>query len=171
MKATFNTWWLKLAPRERQALGLAAAVVALALLWWVALAPAWKTLRQAPAQHARLDAELHTLQTMAAQAQSLQAQPPIGRDDTLRALEAATLRHLGAQAKLSVLGDQATASFASAGAADVAQWLADVRINARSVPTELRLSPTTATPAQPSATQAPASSGVWQGSVVFALSR
>lgn len=171
MKAAFNNWWLKLAPRERQALGLAAAVLGLAVLWWLAVAPAWTTLRQAPAQHARLDAELQALQTMAAKAKSLQAQPPIGRDDALRALEAATMRHLGEQAKLSVLGDQATASFSSAQAADIAQWLADVRINARSVPTELRLSPAAATPEQSAATLVPASSGVWQGSVVFALSR
>ena len=112
MKNPLSPWMAKLAPRERRALGLAAAVVAMALLWWLALAPALATLRQAPAQHAKLDAELQHLQTLAAQAQALQSQPPLGRDEALRALEAATQRHLGADAKLNAVGDQATATAA-----------------------------------------------------------
>lgn len=162
MKNPLSPWLAKLAPRERQALGLAAFVVAMALLWWLALAPALATLRQAPAQHAKLDAELQHLQTLAAQAQALQSQPPLGRDDALRALEAATQRHLGADAKLNAVGDQATATFKAAEANALAQWLAEVRINARTVPTELRLSAAPAAAARP---------GVWQGSAVFALSR
>lgn len=166
-------WWSKLAPRERQSAAVAALVVLAALLWWVALAPALTTLRQAPAQHTRLDAELQTLHGMAAQARDLQAQPPISRDDALRALEAATLRHLGADAKLNATGDQATVTFTSAGATELALWLADVRINARSVPTELRLNPAAkpAKPATEAAAPAAAPTGVWQGSAVFALSR
>ena len=60
------------------------------------------------------------------------------------------------------MGDQATATFKAAEATALAQWLAEVRINARTVPTELRLS------AAPTAAARP---GVWQGSAVFALSR
>jgi general secretion pathway protein M len=162
----------KLAPRERRALGLAGAVVVAALLWWVALAPALATLRQAPAQHAKLDAELHSLQTMATLAKSLQAQPKLGRDEALRALEAATLRLLGPEAQLNALGDQATATFKMADADALAQWLAEVRINARTVPTELRLSAAAPkAPAAKSTAAAPPPTGVWQGSAVFALSR
>ncbi len=167
MNTPLSPWLAKLAPRERRALGLAAAVVAVALLWWLALAPALATLRQAPSQHARLDAELQHLQALAAQAQALQTQPTLGRDDALRALESATQRHLGADAKLNAVGDQATATFKAAEATALAQWLAEVRINARTAPIELRLSaaaPTAAAPARPG-------SGVWQGSAVFALSR
>ena len=126
----------------------------------VALAPAIATLRQAPAQHTRLDAELQHMQTLAAQAQALQAQPRVSRDEALRALELATQRHLGATARLSAVGDQATATFPSAEATALARWLADVRINARAVPVELRLSATT-----------PPKAGTWQGSAVFALTR
>jgi len=161
----------RLAPRERQALGLAAAIVLAALLWWLALAPALATLRTAPAQHARLDAELQQLQAMATQAQSLQAQPKLGRDEALRALEAATQRHLGPTAKLSVVGDQATATFTSTGADTLAQWLAEVRINARTVPAELRLTPANPTPPATPAAASAAPTGVWQGSAVFALVR
>jgi len=168
MKNPLSPWLAKLAPRERRALGVAAAVVAMALLWWLALAPALATLRQAPEQHIKLDAELQHLQTLAAQAQALQSQPPLGRDDALRALETATQRHLGADAKLNAVGDQATATFKTAEATALAQWLAEVRINARTVPAELRLS--AATPSATAATAA-ARPGVWQGSAVFALSR
>lgn len=160
MKAALSHQWARLAPRERRALLLCALVVALALLWWLALAPAITTLRQAPAQHTRLDAELQHMQTLAAQAQALQAQPRVSRDEALRALELATQRHLGATARLSAVGDQATATFPSAEATALALWLADVRINARAVPVELRLSATT-----------PPKAGTWQGSAVFALTR
>jgi general secretion pathway protein M len=162
----------KLAPRERRALALAGAVIAAALTWWLALAPAWVTLRQAPGQHAKLNADLQHLQTLAAQAQSLQAQPKLGRDDALRALEAATLRLLGPDAQLNALGDRATVTFKAAQAEALAQWLAEVRINARTVPTELRLSAAAAPkPAADPAVAAGAPTGVWQGNVVFALLR
>jgi type II secretory pathway component PulM len=37
--------WAQLAPREKLLVGTAAAVVGVALLWWVGLAPALQTLR------------------------------------------------------------------------------------------------------------------------------
>ena len=40
--------WKALAPREQNLVLAAATVVALALLWWVAVAPALGTLRAAP---------------------------------------------------------------------------------------------------------------------------
>ena len=46
--------WKALAPREQNLVLAAGTVVALALLWWVAMAPALGTLRTAPARHAAL---------------------------------------------------------------------------------------------------------------------
>ena len=78
----------RLSTRERQAVLVAAWTVGLGLLWWLAIAPAWTTLREAPARHARLDAQLGQMQGMAATAGALRsetnAQPP-GRDEVLRA--------------------------------------------------------------------------------------
>ncbi|WP_225981021.1 type II secretion system protein GspM, partial [Paracidovorax avenae] len=54
--------WKTLAPREQSLVLAAGTVVAVALLWWVALAPALRTLREAPAQHAALDAQLQRMQ-------------------------------------------------------------------------------------------------------------
>ena len=51
---TLQQRWKALAPREQNLVLAASAIVALALLWWVALAPALKTLRTAPARHAAL---------------------------------------------------------------------------------------------------------------------
>lgn len=83
----------RLSPRERQAVLTALWVVGLSLLWWLAVAPALATLREAPARHARLDAQLGQMQRMAATVNALRsestAQSP-GRDQVLRALEAAT---------------------------------------------------------------------------------
>ncbi|MCY1547635.1 Type II secretion system (T2SS), protein M [compost metagenome] len=64
----------RLSPRERRAVFAAAWVVGLGLLWWLALAPALSTLRQAPERHARLDTQLAQMQQLAASAEQLRAQ-------------------------------------------------------------------------------------------------
>ena len=91
--APLQAAYSRLAPREQRALSLAAWVVGLGLLWWLAVAPALNTLRQAPERHARLDEQLGQMRSMAATAESLRAQNsarPMNRDDVLRALEQAT---------------------------------------------------------------------------------
>ncbi|WP_225976039.1 type II secretion system protein GspM, partial [Paracidovorax avenae] len=67
--------WKTLAPREQSLVLAAGTVVAVALLWWVALAPALRTLREAPAQHAALDAQLQRMQALQSEALQLQAAP------------------------------------------------------------------------------------------------
>lgn len=151
--------WQTLTPRERTGVWLAAVAVSAALLWWGLLAPALSTLRQAPAQHAALDAQLQTMQALAERARTLKAQPLISRDDSLRALEQATTRHLGQASTPKFVGDQATVTLPATSATTVAAWLADVRSNARLTPAEARL--TQVSPAQ----------ATWQGSVVFAINR
>lgn len=131
-----------LQPRERRAVTLALWVVGLGLVWWIAIAPAWSTLRQAPERQARLDAQLSQMRSMAASAQALRdqtnAQPP-GRDTVLRALDQAT-GALGASGQIAVLGERATLTLNNATPEALAQWLQQVRINARLVPVEARLS-------------------------------
>ena len=130
-----------LQPRERRAVTLAAWVVGLGLLWWLAIAPALTTLRQAPERHASLDAQISQMRGMAATAQALRAQTtaqPPARDDVLRALEQATAV-LGAAAQLAVQGERATLTLNNAAPEALAQWLTQVRINARVVPVEAKL--------------------------------
>ena len=146
----------RLSPRERNAVLAAAWIVGLGLLWWLAIAPALTTLREAPARHASLDAQLGRMQGMAATAGALRsetnAQPP-GRDEVLRALEAATLS-LGTTAQLAVLGDRATVTLRGTAPSALAQWRAQVRINARLLPLETKLARDAAT-------------GGWNGTVVL----
>lgn len=168
--AAWRTTWERLPPRDRRAVTLAAAVVGLALVWWVALSPALTTLRQAGPRQATLDTQLAAMQALANQARQLKNQPPLSRDDSLRALESATTRHLGEQARLTVLGDQATVTLTDVAPQPLALWLSEVRANARITPTEARLTqapaPTAAASAHP-----PPGPIAWKGSVVFSLAR
>lgn len=151
--------WHTLAPRERAGVLLATVAVCATLLWWGLLQPALSTLRQAPAQHAALDAQLQTMQALAERANALKAQPTLSRDDSLRALEQATTRHLGTTGTLKFAGDQATVTLTATQATALATWLADVRSNARLTPIEAKL------------TQVNAGQATWHGNAVFALNR
>lgn len=174
--ATARQAWDRLAPRERSAVLLATAITTAALLWWVAMAPALTTLRQADAEHARLNTQLARMQALAEQANRLKTQPGMGRDDSLRALETTTSRLLGPTARLTLLGDQATVTLQATEPEALAQWLAEVRSNARLAPAEARLTQVAAPAQAPSttaATPAPGSAASvrWQGSLVFQLGR
>ena len=60
-----GTRWSALAPRERQAVTLAAAVLILALLWLGLLRPSLRTLEHVPAEIAQLQAQLRTVRRQA----------------------------------------------------------------------------------------------------------
>ena len=174
-----------LAPREQRLVVAAGAVVALALLWWVALAPALATLRAAPARHAALDTQLQRMQTLQAEAQQLQAAPKNSPADAVGALRTALNQKLGSTAQLNVVGDRATITLKGAPADALAQWLTQVRSNARTTPLEARLtrSPTTgaAGAANPTAATTAGAAGRlaastppmtaprWDGTLVLAL--
>lgn len=130
-----------LSPREQRAVHIAAWVVGLGLLWWVGLAPALKTLQQAPAKQAQLDQALSQMQNLAASVEVLRTQnatPPPGRDAALRALEEAT-RTLGASAQMALQGDSATVTLRSTPPRALAVWLNQVRVNARLLPVQAQM--------------------------------
>lgn len=130
-----------MSPREQRLVRVAAWVVGLGLLWWVGLAPALDTLRQSKARHARLDKELALVQAQAASAEVLRTQnatPPPGREAALRALEEAT-RGLGAGASLAQQGDRATVTLKGVAPGALAQWLQQVRVNARVLPVQAQI--------------------------------
>jgi type II secretory pathway component PulM len=62
-----KVWWSTLAPREQRWVGVAAAVVGIALLWLIAIAPALQILRKASAQHAAADLQLEAMRSQAKQ--------------------------------------------------------------------------------------------------------
>ncbi|MDY0106794.1 MAG: type II secretion system protein GspM [Giesbergeria sp.] len=166
--------WQALAPREQRLLLAASALVLLALLWWLALAPALHTLRSAGPRHSALDAQLQHMQSLQAEALQLQAQPRIRPDDAQRALQTSVAETLGASARLSLNGDRATLTLQGAPAGALATWLAQARSNARAVPQETHLTRSApkesrAGAAAPAA-RPPANAAVrWDGTIVLAL--
>lgn len=159
-RAALGSAWARLAPRERRLLAMAAAVVGLALLWWLALAPALATLRQAETQSRALDAQWQQMQSLQAEAEALKSSPRMAHDEALRALETSVKQRLGAAAQLSVVGERANLTLKSVPAAALASWLAEARVNARAVPVEARL------------TRAPGAAGSeaqWSGTLSLGL--
>ena len=140
-RGAVGAWYGGLATRERRLVLAAALVLGLGLIWWLAVAPAWQTLREAPARHAALNGQLSRMLQLAQTAEGLRAassgQPP-GRDEALRALEAATAS-LGSTGQVSVLGDRATLTLRQTEALALAGWLQQVRVNARLLPLESQL--------------------------------
>ncbi len=156
LAARFAATWGGLARRERNLVLAASAVVGLALLWRVGIAPALATLRSAEAQHRSLDAQLASMQSLAAQAQSLQALPRTKGEDSAKTLDVAVKQHLGSTGQMSIVGERATVTLKGSSGAALAAWLAAARSNARALPSEAKL------------VQNAARTG-WDGSVVLTL--
>lgn len=146
--------WAALQARERQMVLWSAALLATALLWWLALAPALATLRAAPGQHKLLDMQLQQMRAMQEQARTLQAQAPMTAEEARRALQA-SLKPLEPAAQMVVSGERVTVSFKGIAPDALAQWLAQARLNARVVPAEAKLTRNVA--------------GNWDGLVVLNL--
>ncbi len=136
---TVQARWSQLAARERTLLSLAAALVLLAALWLLFLAPILATLRTADVRSQALDAQLQQMLVLQAKTQSLQNQPPLAYEDALRALKQATEQTLGNSAQLAVTGERANVTLQAVPADAFARWMAQARLNARSVPLEARL--------------------------------
>ncbi len=153
-----QTRWSRLAAREKNFLAAAVGLVVLALVWKLALAPALQTLRTSTARATALDAQLQNMQSLQNQASALQRQAPLSYDEALRALNLATRQTLAGTAQVNVVADRANVTLQAANADTLAQWLAQVRLNARSVPLEARL------------TRATAPAGAtWSGTLVMGL--
>lgn len=147
--------WHALSAREQLALRGTAILLALILGWQVLLAPAWRTLRQADTQQAGLQSQLQRMQTLQAQAQALQDQPRLGREQQLRALEL-TLAPLGVAARLDHQGGQAVVTLQQLPPTALAQWLQQLHTQARLQPAQVRL-------------QRHAATSAWNGTLTFVL--
>lgn len=134
-----RTRWAGLPGREKNGVRLAVLLVLAFLLWQFSVAPALATLRTADAQAKALAAQLQRMQAMQIQAQAVQKQPPLGFDEAVRALTAATQQTLGSTAQLGVVNERASVTLKEASPDALAEWLVQARLNARSVPLEARL--------------------------------
>ncbi|MBT9459056.1 MAG: type II secretion system protein M [Burkholderiaceae bacterium] len=130
--------WQALAERERLGLGIAAAVLGLLLVWQIAVASPLRTLREAPPQIDKLDAQLQDMQRLANEARELRAVAPVSSAQAALALQAAT-EHLGEAAKLTVQGDRATLTLTNASSEQLRSWLGEARSAARARPVQAQL--------------------------------
>jgi general secretion pathway protein M len=130
-----NTWWRARTSRERQAVAIVAIVIGAFLVWSFFVQPALRTVREAPEQLDRLDAQFQQMQRGAAESVALRAAPRVSPSQAAAALRAATDR-LGDRAKLSQQGDRATLTLTGVTPEALRAWLGEVRSGARARPVE-----------------------------------
>ncbi len=130
--------WRARSPRDRTLIGVMAVVVGAFVLWTAAIAPAWRTLAEAPAQIELLDAQLLQMRTMAAEVRELRNTTPISAAQAGVAMKAAAERH-GDKVRLTLQGDRALVTFQGASPEQVRALLIEARSAARARPVEAQL--------------------------------
>jgi general secretion pathway protein M len=130
--------WMDLSGRERLGLGLAGLLLALALLWSMGVAPAWRQWQQGQVQSRALQTQWQGMQALQAQASALNGQNRVRPEEAARLLQN-SVATLGPGATMAVNGDLATVQIKGASAAAVAQWLAQARVQAQALPVQARL--------------------------------
>lgn len=156
LKAALKNHWQAASQREQRGLLLALALLMLALLWWLALAPALQVWRTSAAQHTLLDAQHQQMLGLQAQARALQALPRPNSADARLALEN-SLKPLGAAAQLTQQADRLQVLLKGVSARALVEWLSASRQNAHLTPIESHLK------------RPDAAKDAWDGSVVFIL--
>ena len=153
-RVALQSRWLASSRREQGLVLSAIAVVGVALLWWVALAPALAVLRTADVLRQSQEVELQHMQRLQQQARTLMALPTRNEIEARRALEG-SLKILGESAGIGTQMDRLVITLKGAPAQPLVQWLANVRQNVQLVPHEARLKRNPA--------------GSWDGTVVFVI--
>jgi general secretion pathway protein M len=141
LKGQAITFWRGRSLRERQALGAGLVALVAVLIWLTLVQPAWRTLREAPAQLDEIDRQLQQIRVTAGEVTALRSVAPVSPLQAAAALKAATDR-LGAQGRLSLQGDRASLTLTNVASDDLYDWLMDARSTARSRPIEASLSRT-----------------------------
>jgi len=115
-------WWIGLARRERVGVIVASALVAAALLYLLALEPAWRSRARLASELPRLRAEVVELDALAAEAKTLKVRT---RTPESPAQTKAALTKLLAERRIaeSAIRDDGERFVVSARRADAAAWL------------------------------------------------
>lgn len=139
MMQTYLNYWRQLKMSERRLILVAFWLILTALVWWLAIAPALKTIKEAPAQSRALDTQLQSMRALSAEAKNLQNQPKLGLDEAQKALQSAVTQRFGSTAQLNLAGERATLILKNANPQELAVWLTQARVNARALPVEAKL--------------------------------
>lgn len=137
-RETLLARWTALAARERAGLTAAAVLIGALLLWSVAIQPAWRTLREAPARIDQQGTQLQRLNRLAAEATELRAITPVPGAQANAALQGTMARFAG-RASLQWQGELATVAVNGLSGNELRDWLAEVRSAARMRATEVQL--------------------------------
>jgi general secretion pathway protein M len=130
--------WKALAPRERRGLRVAFVLLSIFIVWLVAVQPAWRAVRAAPAQLEALDLQVQHMQRLAGETRELRAAPTVAPAQAANALRSAT-EQLGDRARLSLVGDRATLTLTGVTGDRLIAWLAEARTAARARPIDAQL--------------------------------
>lgn len=130
--------WRAMAPRERLALAAGFTVLAVFLLWLIFIGPAWRTLRDAPIELDRLEAQQQHMQRLATDAKALRGAPAVSAAQAVEPLKLATGR-LGDKAAISFQGDRATLTLNSVSGEALRDWLGEARSGARARAIDVQL--------------------------------
>ena len=132
MMDAFNQWFEQRAPRERQLLSIALALLVIAFIWWTLVAPALQTYRASSAAHAKLDTDLAHMQAMANEAKQVRARSVVSAEQA-QAWLGASIKKLG-KATLQMQGSRVQVNFVGASPESIAMWLAEARSTVQLLP-------------------------------------
>ncbi len=156
MQSLRDAWqarWSQANAREQTLLRMAASVLLLAAVWFIALRPAWVSLKAARLQAPLVRAQYEQVLQLQAQAQALRAQAPGAPVDAKVVLQNG-LSNLEKNARIVVLDQRATISFKDARPDALARYLEQARLMAHTSMLEMHLNQ---------------AAGLWSGSLVLQL--
>lgn len=151
--------WQALSPREQNGVSVLGTLLAVLLLWSVAVAPALQALRDCDNRRTQIGLQQAHMLALQNQAQALQARTPLSRDEALRNLQGLTP---GAQIQLNVQGERVAVQLKAVPAPALANWLAQARTQAQALPIEAHLTRNQAATISNAAV-------VWDGNLVLSL--
>lgn len=130
LKAQLRERYRALAPRERLLVAVAAGVLLFYAVWSVAVQPALRTVREAPATLETLEAQLQDIQRLAGESRALRNATPVSAAQAGAALRVATER-LGGAGRIALLSDRATLTLTQVHGDALQSWLGEARTAAR----------------------------------------
>lgn len=157
----------ELPDNDRQRLKVLALVLGLVLIWTWNIAPALKTLREAPLHLSQLELQTQSMKAMQSEAQTLQKSPRLSATDANTALRQAALEVMGNGARLSIEGNRATLTLSGVTADSLAQFLALVRTKSQALPIEAHVQKFTNSGA--AAGKTAAGQELWRGALILSL--
>ena len=133
-----RTAWIGLSARERRMVLPAGLALLIAASWLIAIAPALRTLRDAPAQRAVQEQQLARMRQWQGEARTHKQQPRISPEESQRVLQELGDRLLG-PGSVTLQGAQVQAQFKGVSPEALAQWLQQARTLGRALPQQMQL--------------------------------